>query len=95
MSTLFEVSVVAMSSNDDIDLESIVDQPASLRLVSGIHGARRWSGVCSLMEQEQTEETGLSSYHLRIVPPSARSARSSPASNPPSPATGAPRSILL
>jgi type VI secretion system secreted protein VgrG len=72
MSSLYEISVVARSPNEDLDLEAIVGQPASLSIAAGLahapHGARRWGGVCNFMEQEQAEETGLSTYHLRIVP---------------------------
>jgi type VI secretion system secreted protein VgrG len=70
MSSLFEVSVRARSPNDDLDLGAFVGRPAALRVASGsaVAGAQVWSGVCSFMEEEQAEPTGLSSYHLRIAP---------------------------
>ena len=73
MSSLFSVSVWALSRNDDIDLETIVGQDASLRTVSGTKHAlasagRRWSGVVSHMELMHAEPSGLSTYYLRIVP---------------------------
>ncbi len=72
VSSLFTVSVWALSPNPYLDLEALVGQPASFHVVSGLkfgtRGARRWTGVCSFIEQVQAEPTGLSSYHLRIVP---------------------------
>jgi len=72
-SSLFTVSVWARSKNDSLDLDSIVGEPASLRVIAGykwalLGGARLWTGVCSYMEQVQAESTGLSTYYLRIVP---------------------------
>ena len=33
-----------------------------------VRGARQWSGICNHFEQVQAEETGLSTYLVRIVP---------------------------
>ena len=78
ISTMFSVSVWARSPEFDLDLESLVGEPAALEIVAGTkfvanHGARKWSGVVSFMEQTQAEppapgEKPLSSYYLRIVP---------------------------
>jgi type VI secretion system secreted protein VgrG len=68
ISSLFEISIMALSPNEDLDLESIVGGPFALRIVGASQGTRRWTGVCSFMEQEQAEETGLSTYHVRLVP---------------------------
>src|SRR5690349_8460848 len=72
VSGLFTVSIRARSPNPDLDLESIVGKKASFRIVSGLVYARvasrQWSGVCSHIEQLQAEPTGLSTYHLRIMP---------------------------
>ncbi|MBK8253079.1 MAG: type VI secretion system tip protein VgrG [Polyangiaceae bacterium] len=73
MSSLFSVSVWARSTNDDIDLGSIVGKPAALEVASGMNFAtfasgRRWGGVCAHMELIQAESTGLSTYYIRIVP---------------------------
>ena len=78
LSSLFTVSVWARSPQHDLDLESLVGEPASLRIMSGTKfvaglGGRRWSGVCSFMEQVQAVEPQpgqkpLSTYYLRIVP---------------------------
>ncbi|UQA58625.1 type VI secretion system Vgr family protein [Polyangium aurulentum] len=73
VSSLFMVSVVARSESPSIDLESIVGQSASLRVVSARGDARLWSGVASTIEQVQAAQPGvpgkeLSTYSLRIVP---------------------------
>jgi type VI secretion system secreted protein VgrG len=78
VSSLFMVSVLARSESPSIDLEGIVGQPASLRVVSGyayarLGGARLWSGLVSSIEQVQAVQptprgAQLSSYSLRIVP---------------------------
>jgi type VI secretion system secreted protein VgrG len=73
ISSLFSVSVQALSPHQDLDLESIVGLPASLRVQTGmkfesLEGPRCWAGVVSSIEQVQAEATGLSTYQLRIVP---------------------------
>jgi len=72
LSSLFDISVVAVSPLDDIDFETVVGQGASLRLNGGLLGitpqSRAWTGICSHFEQVQAESTGVSTYHIRIVP---------------------------
>jgi len=72
ISTLFTVSIRAVSPNADLDLEAIVGRQAAFRVVSGLRfgmvPSREWSGVCNHVEQIRAEPTGLSTYHLRIVP---------------------------
>ncbi|MEZ4302365.1 MAG: type VI secretion system tip protein TssI/VgrG [Polyangiaceae bacterium] len=73
MSSLFSASIWARSPNDDIDLESIVGKPASLRIQSNathawLGGVRRFTGVCRTMHLQRAESTGLSTYQLQIVP---------------------------
>ena len=78
ISTLFTLSVWARSPHFDIDLESLVGQPAAFQVVHGTanvagQGSRRWSGVVSMIEQVQGESSGpgskpLSTYYLRIMP---------------------------
>jgi len=78
ISSLFTISVWARSESPAIDLESLVGQPASLRIVSGMKfarqgGARYWTGICSFIEQVHgvqpaTGQRPLSTYQLRIVP---------------------------
>jgi type VI secretion system secreted protein VgrG len=69
LSTLFDVSVVALSPLDDIDFETIVGQRASLHVEGeGLGHARTWTGICRHFEQIQAEDTGLSTYVVRVVP---------------------------
>jgi type VI secretion system secreted protein VgrG len=72
ISSLFRVSITARSPRDDLDLDAIVGQPASFRVVRGVVHAlanvRAWTGVCSDLEQVRVEPTGLSTYELTIVP---------------------------
>lgn len=54
ISSLFTVSVWARSPQQDLDLESIVGQQASLKLIDGkkfaaLGGVRHWSGVVSTL----------------------------------------------
>lgn len=69
---LFEVSIVALSPDEDIDFETIVGKPAALYIAAGTahitKDGRRFAGICSHMEQLTPEVTGLSTYRLRIVP---------------------------
>ncbi len=73
VSSLFMASVVARSESPSLDLEAIVGQSASLRVVSQRGDERLWSGVVSTIEQVQAAQPGvpgkeLSTYSLRIVP---------------------------
>ena len=74
LSTLFAVSVWARSPDPSLALDSLVGQPAALRVepahVNSDATARVWSGVVSYMElsQVETSDKGLSTYHLIIVP---------------------------
>ena len=70
VSSLFEISLVARSENEDIDFEAVIGQPAGFKLRSG-GGAtqeRAWTGVVSQLQQVSVEDQGLSTYHLTIVP---------------------------
>lgn len=70
MSSLFSVTITAVSKNADIDFESVIGQEASFTL----HGRsadgqpRTWSGVCSEFHQLAVDDEGLSTYHFTIVP---------------------------
>src|SRR4029079_9380884 len=76
VSTLYTVAVWARSPQFDLDLESLVGEPAQLTIHAAEGnslGGRQWSGVVSFMEQVQGLEDGaavnpLSTYYLRIVP---------------------------
>jgi type VI secretion system secreted protein VgrG len=69
LSAPYEITIVARSKREEIDLESIVGKPAGFLMMDEVLPApRAWSGVCNHMEQLQVEPTGLSTYWLRIVP---------------------------
>jgi type VI secretion system secreted protein VgrG len=69
LSSPFEVSVIARSPNDEIDLESIVGKKAGFLFMGGVMSAPRvYAGVCSRFELLQAEKTGLSTYLVRISP---------------------------
>src|SRR6185503_3093456 len=73
ISSLFTVSIWALSDNPSIDLESIVGKDASFHADSGsasspLGGSRLWTGLCSYMQLARAEPAGKSTYHLRIVP---------------------------
>jgi type VI secretion system secreted protein VgrG len=68
ISTPFEVAVVAVSPDADLDFERLVGGPASCRVGRGALGARTWTGICSSAEQIEVEADGLSTYAIRIVP---------------------------
>src|SRR5262245_43912711 len=66
MSSIFEVDLVAVSDNPDIDFEAVVGRPMSFVA----HGAqtRAWAGLCSGLRQIRVEEHNLSTYELTLVP---------------------------
>jgi len=70
MSSLFEISLVALSENADIDFEAVVGQPMTfgLRIGSLPRQERTWTGVCSQLQQVAVEDQGLSTYQLTLVP---------------------------
>ncbi|MFT3771028.1 MAG: type VI secretion system tip protein TssI/VgrG [Minicystis sp.] len=68
LSMPFEVALLVMSADADLDFSRIIGQEASLRLGHGRLGSRAWTGVCSFIEQTDVETAGLSTYTLRIVP---------------------------
>jgi type VI secretion system secreted protein VgrG len=73
VSSLFDLSIWAVSRNDNLDLDSIVGQAATFSLVTGygwapLGAARKWTGMCSYLEQTQPEAAGVSTYFLRLVP---------------------------
>jgi type VI secretion system secreted protein VgrG len=70
MSALFTVTLTAVAKNADIDLESVVGQEASFKLHGGGAGekGKTWHGVCNEFHQVRVEDSGMSTYHLTIVP---------------------------
>jgi type VI secretion system secreted protein VgrG len=71
MSSLFEITLVALSDNADIDFDAVVGQPASFRIQADASGpvpVRVWTGICKHIQQIAVEEAGLSTYRLTLVP---------------------------
>lgn len=73
LQTLFAVDLVAVCANPAVDFEQTVGRGATFRIqggigVSGGTEAPIWSGVVSEIHQLRAEDTGLSTYHLTIVP---------------------------
>jgi type VI secretion system secreted protein VgrG len=67
LSSLFQVSLVAVSDNPSIDFDAVVGHPARFALHAGLH-ERFWSGLCNHFEQIRVEPSGLSTYQISIVP---------------------------
>jgi type VI secretion system secreted protein VgrG len=73
ISSLFNLDVVATCPNPAVDFESIIGQRATFRLdLSAAHGEasgpRAWSGIVQEIDEIASEEQGLSTYSLTIVP---------------------------
>jgi type VI secretion system secreted protein VgrG len=68
MSRPFDISIIARSPDEDIDLEGLVGLGAGLRVASAL----TWTGIIADAEQVDVEPDGLSTYFLRIVPPISR-----------------------
>jgi type VI secretion system secreted protein VgrG len=78
MSALFEVTLVALSPEDDLDLHALLGSGAALRLGASDAGPasfRAWSGIVSHAEQLDIDHAGVASYLLRIVPTLWRTTR--------------------
>ena len=70
MSSLFSVTLTAVSKNQDIDFEAAIGREASFALRGrGLADQPRvWRGVVSELHQVRIDEQGLATYHLKIVP---------------------------
>ncbi|MEZ4298389.1 MAG: type VI secretion system tip protein TssI/VgrG, partial [Polyangiaceae bacterium] len=70
MNELFEISIVALADNPDIDFEGIAGQPMSFTVQKDTeeNGSRTWTGICRHVELLVAEERGLSTYRLVLVP---------------------------
>lgn len=66
ISSLFEVRLVAVSENPDIDFEAVIGQPMTFTAYGTT--TRWWSGLCSDLRQVRVEELHLSTYELTLVP---------------------------
>ncbi|WP_437902931.1 type VI secretion system tip protein TssI/VgrG [Sorangium sp. So ce327] len=66
ISSLFEVQIVAVSDDPDIDFEAVIGQP--MTFTAHANQTRVWSGLCSHLQQVAVEERYLSTYELTLVP---------------------------
>ncbi len=66
MSGLFEIRLVVVSENPDIDFEAVIGQKMRFSLHAG--KSRSFTGVCSHMRQLRVEEHFLSTYEVTLVP---------------------------
>lgn len=66
MSSIFEVKIVAVCENHDIDFEGVVGQPMSFTVHE--RSTSTWSGICNHFQQIRIEESGLSTYEMTLVP---------------------------
>lgn len=72
----FEVTLFARSPNNHIELDKVVNQPASFTINNGLanakEGKRSWTGMCNHFEQLRPEESpnanGRPTYLIKIVP---------------------------
>jgi type VI secretion system secreted protein VgrG len=68
LNDLFQVTVMAVSSDDSFDLDAIVGKGAAIRLERPGR-TRVWAGVCASAAQVQVEPApGVSTYHIVIMP---------------------------
>lgn len=68
LSTPFDISVVARSIDEDIDLDALVGHGVAFKVA----GSLAWSGIVQFAEQVDVEPDGLSTYFVRIVPALSR-----------------------
>src|SRR6185437_10585810 len=68
LSRPFEAMIVAASHDPDLDFEYLIGAPVRCRIDGGPGGARTWAGVCSFVDQMETEPDGLTHYAFRVVP---------------------------
>ena len=74
MSALFEVKLVVVSENPDIDFEAAIGQPMTFTLHGDPRGdwrasrERTWAGICRDLRQVRVEESHLSTYEITLVP---------------------------
>jgi type VI secretion system secreted protein VgrG len=71
MSSLFEITLLVVCENPDLDFEAVIGGAASFSMSGGFElspQVRTWTGLCTEAQQVSVEETGLSTYHLVLHP---------------------------
>ena len=66
MSSLFEIRLVAVSRNLDIDFEAVIGLPMTFGMTAG--ATRSWTGICNHLQQVRVDEGNLATYELTLVP---------------------------
>lgn len=66
MNHLFNVGIVALSSNQNIDLDAAIGMPATFTIDE--KEGRTWTGICAEMSQVSAEDAGLARYRVVITP---------------------------
>ena len=62
----FSVSLLVLAKSPDVDFDDILGKDASFTLMGKV--PRVWKGICNHVEQDHTDEKGLSTYRLTLVP---------------------------
>ncbi len=70
MGSIFDITLIVLCDNPDVDFDAIVGHPARFQVVSGVEGThnRFWTGICNDFSQIGVDAGGLSRYTLHIVP---------------------------
>lgn len=71
LSRPFEVDLVAVSPDPDVDFEAAIGKAATFTINRGSIAApqgRWWEGVCTRMDQTKVETDGVSTYAVSIAP---------------------------
>ncbi len=72
MSGLFEVKVVAVSPNLDLDFDEVIGNEATFTLgtptLAGIDQLRTWRGIAIAADQVKVDREGLATYEITVAP---------------------------
>ncbi|MDC0747902.1 type VI secretion system Vgr family protein [Polyangium mundeleinium] len=67
ISSLFQITITALSKNPSIDFDEVVGQPARFALATGAF-TREWTGLCNHIELVRVAPDGMSTYQISVVP---------------------------
>ncbi|MBL9023020.1 MAG: type VI secretion system tip protein VgrG [Myxococcales bacterium] len=74
LSSLFRIDLTVRCENPNVEFEDLIGKPATFRakldpaLYSDKGSERVWTGVVAELQQITSEDTGLSTYHVGLVP---------------------------
>jgi type VI secretion system secreted protein VgrG len=66
MNASFSVNLLVHAENPEVDFDAILGQPASFTMAG--KSPRSWYGILSHAQQDHTDERGVSTYRLTVVP---------------------------